>query len=597
LTASPITLFDSPPADEDAPLYSPLVSVDQNDISTIAWNTAYSPYLSSPDPTNAIAYENGARGYAVRIAANGTVGSLEVVDSNTETNVALTDDSNGDTILASQHTNDCDSFTQTLFWPVGGTPDTPVIASTPAPGDDNPGPRSATVGDAPNDSTTVLWDGCDGGSQQISDRMWPQGQNLDPQIYVLSAAGGDAYDPQVAFSASGTATIIWNRFNGANTIVQGVRQAPNGTVSTVQNLSPTGSDATEARVGVDANGDAVVMWTSQSGAAVALDAVQWAANGTVGPVQAITPTEATVSGVLGIDSTGTATFLSNAYDGISGDATTLSARRLEANGTLDATQSLSVGYDPVVAIGPSGQAALVYSVAQSSTSYTLDEADWPAGGSPTSPTVIASCTCSATGAAFDASGDLSVGYGPNGFAVILRPAGGSFGAAQNLLSSSSLYSRSLFGFDPTGSVTAGALNEPGQTQTPQVGRLLADGTVCTPLSESASDAQLLDGAVDNDGTATIAWPEITGTTVDIQGTRVPAGCQSTANAPVDISTPSTPTATLTPTTTTLTSSTNPRRLLRRSPSPLRCHQQMAVEPSGSLLTGLRVPYRDAPLCR
>jgi hypothetical protein len=83
----------------------------------------------------------------------------------------------------------------------------------------------------------------------------------------LSAAGGDAYSPQVSVNAAGTAVAVWNRYDGFNDVIQSASSTDGGvTWSTPAiNLSASGADAYDAQVSVNAAGTAIAIWQRSDG--------------------------------------------------------------------------------------------------------------------------------------------------------------------------------------------------------------------------------------------------------------------------------------------------------------------------------------------
>jgi hypothetical protein len=93
----------------------------------------------------------------------------------------------------------------------------------------------------------------------------PAGGSFTAPVDV-SAAGGEARVPHVAVNPSGDAVVTWQRSDGTNTIVQtAVRRAGTG-FGPITDLSAPGRDAVAPRAGVDAGGDAIVVWQRSDGA-------------------------------------------------------------------------------------------------------------------------------------------------------------------------------------------------------------------------------------------------------------------------------------------------------------------------------------------
>src|SRR6185295_8511247 len=92
--------------------------------------------------------------------------------------------------------------------------------------------------------------------------------SFSPTI-TLSAGGQDASSPAVAVGAGGDGVAVWTRFDGNNSRVQARTVSPGGGLGPIQTLSEGGSSAFSPQVAVDADGDAVVVWTRLDGASIA----------------------------------------------------------------------------------------------------------------------------------------------------------------------------------------------------------------------------------------------------------------------------------------------------------------------------------------
>jgi hypothetical protein len=84
-------------------------------------------------------------------------------------------------------------------------------------------------------------------------------------LHTLSEPGQDARFPQPAVDAQGRATVVWHRFDGANTRVQAVRLGAEGSPGTLHTLSDAGQDASPPQLAVDAQGRATVVWSRSDG--------------------------------------------------------------------------------------------------------------------------------------------------------------------------------------------------------------------------------------------------------------------------------------------------------------------------------------------
>jgi hypothetical protein len=127
--------------------------------------------------------------------------------------------------------------------------------------------------------------------------------------FDLSAAGGAALEQQAAFDGHDEALAIWRRREGTtgDFIVQVAIRPPGGPV-TVQDVSAKGEGAYEPDIAVNDNGDAVATWSRSDGSHTRVEASIRPAGGSFGPVQILSPAGQNVhQPKAGIDARGEAT--------------------------------------------------------------------------------------------------------------------------------------------------------------------------------------------------------------------------------------------------------------------------------------------------
>lgn len=85
---------------------------------------------------------------------------------------------------------------------------------------------------------------------------------------ALSAPGANVEEaPQVAVNGAGNATVVWERSNGTNEIIEAASGlAASGSWQTPVSLSAAGKEAGEPQVALDAQGNAVAVWKRFDGA-------------------------------------------------------------------------------------------------------------------------------------------------------------------------------------------------------------------------------------------------------------------------------------------------------------------------------------------
>lgn len=212
---------------------------------------------------------------------------------------------------------------------------------------------------------TAQWGGIGGTVLRVrsEEGVWSSAQALSP----------DPSDPQVAVTDDGVAVVAWLHpvtvapFDVRYRVQARVRAA-NGTLSSVQDISPAGKAAWAPDVAVNADGDAVFVWRAQ----LTEGSGQWivqararSADGTLSEIQSLSgPTvDGWDPGVL-MESDGDALVIWQIYlgDGVQ-------ARSRAADGTLSSVTTLSgdeSGGDPSLAMTPGGDALAVWSRGPSS---------------------------------------------------------------------------------------------------------------------------------------------------------------------------------------------------------------------------------------
>ena len=143
--------------------------------------------------------------------------------------------------------------------PPGGSFTAPVDLS--ATGQNAFLPRITTATDG---SATTIWSRFNGSNNIIQAATRPLGGSFTAPV-DLSATGEDASQPQITTAADGSATAIWNRFNGSNSIIQATTRPPGGSFGTPVDLSATGEDASEPQITTAADGSATAIWYRSNG--------------------------------------------------------------------------------------------------------------------------------------------------------------------------------------------------------------------------------------------------------------------------------------------------------------------------------------------
>ena len=120
--------------------------------------------------------------------------------------------------------------------------------------------------------TIVAWQGGDGKNEVIEAAFRPAGGSFGKPV-VLSETGQNALEAQVAIDAAGDATVVWERSNGKEDIVEAALRPAGGIFGKAQPLSEAGESAELPRVAMSAEGDTAVGWVRSDGSHQIVQAV------------------------------------------------------------------------------------------------------------------------------------------------------------------------------------------------------------------------------------------------------------------------------------------------------------------------------------
>jgi hypothetical protein len=214
----------------------------------------------------------------------------------------------------------------------------------------------------PSGVATVVWEADGGGSRLIQARRIAANGALGPVLDV-SAAGERAFNARVAVDATGNATVAWERRDGLDWIVTARRITAGGTLQATQDLSPAGEAARSPRVAVDPGERATVLWRAE-GATDVVRARRIDAAGTLGPVLDLSAAGDVLGQELAVDPSGRAFAV---WARLVGAAHVVEGRAIDAAGGLGGTLTLSDPGDdaflPEIAVAPSGDRTVVWETA------------------------------------------------------------------------------------------------------------------------------------------------------------------------------------------------------------------------------------------
>jgi hypothetical protein len=356
-------------------------------------------------------------------------------------------DASGNALAVWQRYDGTNTFVQSSFRPAGGAFAAPIDLS--ATGRDSTGPRVAF--DASGNALAV-WQRWNGANYIVQSSFRPAGGTFAAPI-DLTVTGRDAVGPQVAFDASGNALAIWQRSNGTNTIIQSSFRPAGGAFAAPVDVSATGRDADEPRLAFDASGNALAVWRRFNGTTFIAQSSFRPAGGTFAAPVDLSATNSDVPQVV-FDASGNALAV---WRGFNATNTIIQSSFRPAGGTFAAPIDLSVaGRDaiaPQVAFDASGNALAVWQ--RFNGGKTIVQSSFrPAGGTFAAPVDLSidGQNADMPQVAFDPSGNaLAVWRRSNGTNTIVQAA---FGTPARTLTVSTAGSS-------TGTVTTTGINCPG----------------------------------------------------------------------------------------------------------------------------------------
>jgi len=156
--------------------------------------------------------------------------------------------------------NGANNIIQAATRPPGGSFGTPVDLSAPGQS-----AFRAQITTAPDGTATAVWYRSNGANDIIQASTRPPGGSFGAPV-DLSAGGQNAEAPQIAIAPDGTATVVWYRSNGANDVIQASTRPPGGSFGAPVDLSATGQNAVLPQIATAADGTATAVWYRSNGA-------------------------------------------------------------------------------------------------------------------------------------------------------------------------------------------------------------------------------------------------------------------------------------------------------------------------------------------
>jgi hypothetical protein len=164
----------------------------------------------------------------------------------------------------------------------------------------------------------AVWSRSDGSNYIIQSRASSDYGVSWSSAVNLSAAGREAYNPQVTMDETGRAVAVWRRFDGSNDIIQSRASSDHGvTWSPAVDLSAAGRNAHLPQVTMDATGNAVAVWYRYDGSNFIIQASRFdvATDSWSSPVNLSAAGQGAYLPQVTMDETGNAVVVWRRYDG------------------------------------------------------------------------------------------------------------------------------------------------------------------------------------------------------------------------------------------------------------------------------------------
>jgi hypothetical protein len=366
----------------------------------------------------------------------------------------------------------------------------------------------------------------------------------------LSATGGSAEHPQVAFDGQGNALAVWERSNGTSYVVQGaMRPAATGLWQAPLDLSLAGEDARAVQLALTLQGEAIAVWEGYNGSNFIIRAaLRPAASGLwQAPVDLSAAGRDAGEPQVAFDTQGNAIVVWRRYDGE--HQIVQAALRPAASGVWQAPVDLSVAGQsaerPSVAVDMRGNVAVVWERHDGKNEIIQGALRPAASGAWGAPENLSAPEQNALDAqvVFDPQGDaIAVWERYDGKTEVVQAAihpvaGPVWQAPVNLSAGGIIAERPRVAVDPQGNAVAVWERFNGENSAIQAAvRPAAGGLWQAPLDISAPGKTAFNPQVafDAQGNAIAVWEHSNGTNEIVQAAVRPA-VSGTWQTPTDLS--------------------------------------------------------------
>ena len=352
--------------------------------------------------------------------------------------------------------NGSNSITQAATRPPGGSFGTPVDLSTA--GETASFPQITT---APDGTATAVWQRSDGSDLIIQAATRPPGGSFGTPV-DLSEVDQNAFDPQITTAPDGTATAVWRRSNGSNSIIQTATRLPGGLFGTPVDLSEVGQNAFNPQITTAPDGTATAVWSRSNGSNSIVQAATRPPGGLFGtPVDLSEVGQNAGNSQITTAPDGTATAVWSRSNGSNSIIQAATRPPGSSFGTpVDLSEVGQNAFNPQITTAPDGTATTVWRRSNGSN-FIIQAATRPPGGSFGTPVDLSEVGQNAFDPQITTAPDgtaTAVWSRSNGSNTIVqaatRPPGGLFGTPVDLSEVGQNAGNSQITTAPDGTATA-----------------------------------------------------------------------------------------------------------------------------------------------
>ncbi len=393
-----------------------------------------------------------------------------------------------------------------------------------APGQDASRPQIST---APDGTTTAVWQRSDGSRPVIQASTRPPGGTFGTPVDLSAPGGGNAVSPRITTAPDGTTTVVWQRDDNSNWIVQAATRPPGGPFAAAVDLSAPGQSAQNPEIAAAPDGTVTAVWSRGPASEEVIQAATRPPGGSFG-----SPVDLSIAGpgqnardpriATAADGTTTAVWSRD-----NGSVNVIQATTRPPGGSFGPPVRLStLGQNadvPQISTAPDGTETVVW-IRSNGSNDIAQAATRPPGGSFGTPENLSAAGHDSFAPQVTTSPDGTTTavwvslYGNYIVQAATRPPGGSFGVGEDISAFGGDATSAQINTAPDGTATVVWSRDDSSNRIAQASTRPPGGSFGNPedLSAPGQDAFSPQITTASDGTATAVWSRSNGSNSIIQ---------------------------------------------------------------------------------